>query len=500
LFINSIPDIVSYKDKDGRWLLANDADLEVFNLSGVNYYGKNDTELSILTSDIYREAFDNCIKTDMLCWENGKITRGIESIPTIDGDTKVFDVYKVPIFKANGERDGLAVIGRDITELQKTQKELIIAKDKAEESDKLKSAFLANMSHEIRTPMNGILGFANLLKEPNLTGAEQEEYIRIIEKSGARMLNIIHDIIDISKIESGQMEIIISETNLKEQIEDIYSFFHPEAERKNVLLRYKIATEAEELTIETDKDKIYAVLTNLVKNALKFTNRGFIEFGYSNLNNKIVFFVRDTGAGIRKEHKNIIFDRFRQGSELLSRNYEGSGLGLAISKAYVEMLGGKIWVESEEAKGSVFYFSIPFNKLEVDKKMQTIEIKETIQMPKLKILIAEDDETSINLITHVIKNLGKEIIKVNSGLDAVEACRNHPDIDLILMDIKMPGLNGYEATKQIREFNKDVIIIAQTAYAFRGDREKAVGYGCDDYITKPINHVLLNELIRKYFT
>jgi PAS domain S-box-containing protein len=258
----------------------------------------------------------------------------------------------------------------DITKRKFAEKELIAAKEKAEESELLKTAFLANMSHEIRTPMNGILGFTELLKEPMLTGEEQKEYIDIIEKSGARMLNIINNIVSMSKIESGQMEITISETDINEQIEYIFNFFKPEAEKKNLQISYKNPLSSQKTIIKTDKEKVTAILINLVDNALKFTTSGFIKFGYEKKTNWLEFFVKDTGTGVTPAQKDSIFERFRQGSESLSRNYEGAGLGLSISKAYVELLGGKIWVDdySDSAIsdipgkiiGSIFYFTIPY--------------------------------------------------------------------------------------------------------------------------------------------
>jgi PAS domain S-box-containing protein len=401
----------------------------------------------------------------------------------------------------NGNPIKVTGIMHDITERKQAEEELIAAKAHAEESDRLKSAFLANMSHEIRTPMNGILGFAELLKEPKLTGEEQQEYISIIEKSGHRMLNIINDIVNISKVESGQMEISISETNVNEQIEFIYAFFKPEIELKGIQLFFKNSLPAKEAIIKTDREKIYAILTNLVKNAIKFTHAGSIEIGCEKKGKYLEFFVKDTGAGIGQEQKEIIFRRFRQGSELLTRNYEGAGLGLSIAKAYVEMLDGKIWLESEPGKGSIFYFTIPCNAEQKEKNV----IKDTIsadeeenQIKNLKILIAEDDETSVMLIDMVVNIFCKEIITVRTGVEAVEACHNNPDIDLILMDIKMPEMNGYEATRQIRQFNKDVIIIAQTAFGLAGDRETAIGAGCNDYIPKPFNKASLTVLLKKH--
>lgn len=395
-----------------------------------------------------------------------------------------------------------------ISERENMIENLKIAKEHAEESDRLKSAFLANMSHEIRTPMNGILGFAGLLKEPRLSGEEQREYISIIEKSGTRMLNIINDIMSISKVESGQMEVSVKETNINEQIEYIYTFFKPEAEQKGIQLSVKKSLLGKEAIIKTDKEKVYAILTNLVKNAIKFTNTGTIEFGYNLVAETLPhatflqFYVKDTGIGISKEKKNIIFERFRQANESLNRNYEGAGLGLAISKAYVEMLGGKIRVEDNEEGGSVFYFILPYNGDLEENILVEHEVSETktvCPVTPLKILIAEDDESSKLLIKKAVSKFASEIFNVRTGNEAVEICRNNADIDLVLMDIRMPGMDGYEATKQIREFNTDVIIIAQTAFALYGDREKAIDAGCNDYIPKPINRSALISLLNKHF-
>jgi len=402
----------------------------------------------------------------------------------------------------NNKTLGLIGVATDITERNRAEQELINAKEKAEESDRLKSAFLANMSHEIRTPMNGILGFSELLKEPNLSGEEQQEYIQIIQKSGARMLGIINDIVSISKIESGQIELSVKETNINEQIDFLQIFFKPEAEQKQIQLISRKTLTNKDAVLKTDKEKLYAVLTNLIKNAIKFTNAGVIEFGYEKKDNCIEFFVKDTGSGVLNNQKEFIFERFRQGSESLNRNYEGAGLGLSISKAYVEILGGKIWIESEDGKGSIFYFTLPYFKIPEETKVVENFIpveKSDNQHIKLKILIAEDDEISQKLIASTVKKYSEKILLVSNGFEAVEACRNNLDFDLVLMDIKMPIMDGYEAIRQIRQFNSDVVIFAQTAYALTGDREKAINCGCNDYITKPIKKEKLLELLQKYF-
>jgi len=365
------------------------------------------------------------------------------------------------------------------------------------------------MSHEIRTPMNGILGFAELLKEPELTGDLQKEYVEIIEKSGARMLNIINDIIDISKIESGQIKVSIAETNITEQIEFITAFFAHEAEQKGIELICKNSLSTDEAIVKTDSEKVYAILTNLIKNALKFTKSGSIEFGCSRVESLpatslLTFYVKDTGVGINSEKQKIIFERFRQGDESRTRNFEGAGLGLSISRAFVEMLGGEIWVESQLGIGSCFYFTIPITKDQLEETEILKKINPEVQLNtinKLKVLIAEDDEGSVKLLSIAMRGLSNKILVTGNGMDTIEICRNNPDLDLILMDIQMPIIDGYEATRQIRQFNKKVIIIAQTAFALSGDREKVLNAGCNDYISKPISRnallVLINSHLKK---
>jgi len=383
--------------------------------------------------------------------------------------------------------------------------ELEKAKEHAEESDRLKSAFLANMSHEIRTPMNGILGFASLLKEPELSGEKQQKYLGIIENSGQRMLSIINDLIDISKLEAGQVETVISKVDINKHMKYLYTFFKPEAAKKGISLSYKNSLPDSEAIILTDQEKFFAICTNLLKNAIKYTHDGSIGFGYTLSTDRkpaeLDFYVKDTGIGISPDKLQMIFECFVQADQSLTRNYEGAGLGLSISKAFVEMLGGKIWLESEEGVGSQFYFTIPYsveNKKTTGKKAG-YEKALGHQFKKLKILIAEDEETADLLLSIMLKDIGKEFLHTKTGYGAVEMCRDNPGIDLVLMDIKMSQMDGYEATKQIRKFNKDVIIIAQTAYALAYDREKAISAGCNNYIAKPIKKDELIEMITGLF-
>jgi hypothetical protein len=433
---------------------------------------------NILSGKEWKGEFHNKKKNGELYWEYANIS---------------------PIINTIGEITHFVSIKEDITLRKQREKELIIAKERAEESDRLKSAFLANMSHEIRTPMNGILGFTDLLKNPNLTGEKQQNYIRIIKKSGTRMLNIINDIVSISKIESGLMEVNISESNINEQIEFVYTFFKPEIEDKGIQFLFKNPLPFSKAIIKTDREKLFAILTNLVKNAIKYSEKGSIELGYDKKDKYIEFYVKDSGIGIDSTRQKAIFERFIQADISDKHAYQGAGLGLSISKAYVEMLGGKLWVESEKGLGSTFYFTIPY----------TTELKETVthtndnvngemevQVRNLKILIVDDDKISDLLLSIMLTEISREILHAKSGLEAIELCRNNPDTDLIFMDIKMPGMDGYEATRQIRQFNKDVIVIAQTAYGLACDKEKAIEAGCNEHLLKPIIKNKLMSLIQ----
>ena len=482
---------------DGKTVYANKAFLDIYEFSNLEEFNHTPAK-NRYTPESYAQHQERKVNRD-----NGQDVLEYElSIVRKSADIRHVKVSRKEVLW-NGVKH-FQVINQDITEQKNLTKELIAAKEHAEESDRLKSAFLANISHEIRTPMNGILGFSELLRTPDLPPDAMNRYIHIIEQSGARLLNIINNILDISKIEAGQMQVTLSDTNVNEQIEYIYSFFKPEVEQKGLQFLCKNTLPASKAILKTDREKIYVILSNLVKNAIKYTNAGAIEFGVStgSTNKTIEFYVKDTGAGIPEDRQEAIFERFIQADISDKKALQGAGLGLSIAKAYIEMLGGTIRVESEVGKGSAFYFTIPCNASQQEENVDdTILLagEKSNQVSNLKILIGEDDEGSAILISMVVKNISRELINVCTGTEVVEVCRKTPDIDLVLLDIKMPEMNGYEASRQIRQFNKDVIIIAQTAYALAGDREKAIEAGCNDYVSKPIRKEKLMEVVQKYF-
>lgn len=396
-------------------------------------------------------------------------------------------------------------LNRRKNELVDMVDELQKAKQKAEVSEKLKSAFLLNLSHEIRTPMNGILGFTNLLNQKDLSGEEQQNYIDYINASGNRLLNTVTNLIQISSIETGLVEVNIEKVNLLNVAGDICFGFESEAKDKSIQFVYSDILSEQEFEVETDVAKFELILKHLINNALKYTSRGKVKVGFSkeevNSEIRLNFYVEDSGTGIPKERLDAIFNRFEQADIDDKEALQGSGIGLSIARAYIEMLNGKIWVESQEGKGSTFYFTLPVKEIYYPDK----QIQNRINLPtppikkdRLKVLIAEDDEVSSLHLSILLKQFPVDLLFAVNGKEAIQVFNSNPDIDLILMDIKMPVLSGIEAMKKIRQKDRNLVIIAQTAYAMPGDKEKALEAGCDEYITKPINQKKLLELFDKY--
>lgn len=416
-------------------------------------------------------------------------------------DGRVFEHYTQTLF-INGKPSGRVWSFRDVTSREKREKDLEEARRKAEESDRLKSAFLANISHEIRTPMNGIMGFTEMLKDSDVSLDEQEEFINNIEKSGNRMLATVNDLVDISKIEAGQVSLSVSEVYVNQTLDEVYNLFKKQANDKGLQLIVEKAMEDDNAVIHADSTKFYEVLSNLVKNAIKFTEKGVIRVGYELQYNHFKFFVEDTGIGIAQKHQESIFQRFIQADLSLSKKHEGSGIGLSIVKAYVEMMGGEIWLDSREGEGAVFYFTIPVNDAQKAKKEYAPQNKTTNDnsINDLNILIVDDEESSEELLRKLLEKQSKKLLYARDGQQAIIKARENPMIDLILMDIKMPVMDGYEATRKIREFNKDVKIIAQSANAMDEDRQKALNAGCDEYITKPLKRKKLYNIMSKLFS
>ncbi len=387
-------------------------------------------------------------------------------------------------------------------EFKKTNEELYIAKEKAEESDRLKTAFLQNMSHEIRTPMNGIVGFSSLLAEYHGDKAKLIDFSTIINQRCNDLLNIINDILDISRIESGQLTVNNEECNIPEMFSELKIFFTEYQKRvgkEHVNLILQSLCDPSYTLIITDRVKLKQILANLIENAFKFTEQGSIECGCKYENNTILFYTSDTGIGIPKDMHTKIFERFTQLHHEETKIIGGTGLGLSIAKGLVTLLGGRIWLESEVDKGTTFYFTIEYNRsLSLQSEPIVIKANAEIKFLNKTILIVEDDVYNAKYLKEILKNTSFKIIVAAYGKDAVHIASTQT-IDLILMDIRLPDMNGYEAIRRIRQLKPEIMIIAQTAYAAQDERQKAIDSGCVDYISKPTNRELLLALISNAF-
>lgn len=436
---------------------------------------------TIMTGNVWSGEFMNIKKDGTPYWEAATIA---------------------PIKNLKGDITHYVGIKEDITEKKQIYADLIEAKNKAEENNKLKTHFLANMSHEIRTPINGILGFLDLIKDNSLTESERNDYVDIITKSSIRLLDSINDIIEMSKIEAGIVKLDLEELNLCSIIQDLYNFFKPQVDAKGLDFRLYLPQNQSEhlLKFYSDKNKINGILTNLIKNAIKFTAQGTIDILLLEKNNGISICIKDSGKGIPEDQQEVVFERFIQADMRNSQSQEGSGLGLSISKAYIEQLQGKIWVESEVNKGSKFCIFLPFINATSNEE---IEKKQHESVPKTQevtytILIAEDEEDNYQYLYVLLKKLGINVSRAVNGRDAINKLNEADHLDLILMDIKMPEMSGIEAMKEIRKFNKKIPIIAQSAFFMNGNEDLINENGFTDYIMKPIKKDQLEILIKKY--
>lgn len=482
--LNTIPFGMDIVDETGRVLFQND---NFIRLTGEKNTGKKCWEM-------YRDDRKQC--------SDCPLKKGISL-----GETETFESHGVlgnRIFEINHTgmmyqgKKAMLEIFQDITERKASEEELIRAKEKAEESDKLKTAFLHNISHEIRTPMNAIVGFSALLGEPDADLQSRKSYIDVIMQSSNHLLSIITDIVDISNIETNLVKIAKSETNVNSTLKSLINQFLPKANEKKVKLEWETVMPDSEAMIMTDRTKVTQVLSNLLSNALKFTDKGNIRLSFRHKDDFLEFSVADSGIGIAPAHHAKIFDRFYQVQNSVSRLYEGTGLGLAISKGYIELLGGKIWLTSEPGKGTTFFFTIPYEKFIAHEK-PAYEIKSPDSVAfsqKRKILVAEDVESNFKLIKYFLSGSNAEVIHAINGKEAVDIFLAGPKIDLILMDIKMPVMDGYTAVSLIREKNTKIPIIAQTAYA--DDRNKAMECGCSGFISKPFDRKGLLKILSEF--
>jgi len=506
LMADNMPDMIWAKDLDLNYIFVNKAICEGLLMAanteepiGKSWeYFVNREQLKKPEDPEWHSIGRYSKNTDGLILETGQ--PGVfEEYGNMNGKFVYLDIRKAPILDESGKMLGIVGSSRDVTRQKQTETELITAKERAEESDRLKSAFLANMSHEIRTPMNSILGFISLLQEPDIPIDIQHEYYKSVRSGAERLLSTINDIIELSRIDSGETQLMNSDNDVLEIFAVLYSMYYKKAKEKGLqfINNYKEATN---LHIQCDRNKLFGILSNLLKNAIKYTNTGSIELGCKADSDRIRFYVKDSGIGIPKGRQKDIFERFVQVDGSKSRLYEGSGLGLSLSKAYVEMMGGSIWVDSEENEGCTVYFELPLSA-QKDYSFENVETEKPVEIGTatgLRILIVEDDPSSYDYLNLILQRANHRVVHTFTGFEAVELCRQRSRFDIILMDVKLPGIDGYETTRRIRDLGIEVPILAVSAFAFTEDQQRAIKAGCNDYITKPINQDHLLSKLNQY--
>jgi PAS domain S-box-containing protein len=418
-----------------------------------------------------------------------------------DGTYKyVYAIADEIVADKDGHKKCLTGIVKDITDYKQIQLELIEAKDQAEQSNKLKTAFLQNMSHEIRTPMNAIMGFAELLNEEFDDKEKLEKYTNIINQRCSDLLDIINGILDVAQIESGLLPVNIEQCLLSDLLREVFDFFK-EFQRKQDKqhINFEIQSNLPLDTIYTDMVKLKQILINLISNSFKFTDRGYVKIGCSlDKNDNLIFSVSDSGIGIPEEKKEYIFERFAQLESKPGRIYGGTGLGLSIVKGLVDLLKGKIWLESEVGKGTAFYFTIPSGEAIVTTtSSEKVDIDANFNFQNKTVLIVEDDPFNAEYLIELLSNTGISIIHSGYGNEAVEVIKNH-EVDIILMDVRLPDIDGYTATRLIKKIKPGITVIAQTAYALPYDSKEAFSAGCDYYISKPASRQKILTVLQKF--
>jgi len=488
---------------------ANDIIFEVTTEGSFSYLSPNVKEmLGYNLNDVLGKPFFDYVHPDDLAVcltyftkliESNEKQRGIQyRLKHIDGSWKWHTNNASPILDENGNAIAYMGISRDISDTKKYEKELVLAKERAEESDRLKTEFLNNLSHEIRTPMNGIVGFSGMLSSDNLSEEKRANFIKIIQNSSHQLLKIIDDILEISTLESKQPKIIEEEFLLNDFMMEMFSVYSLISKERNIPLYLLRGLKDNQSRIITDISKLNKIMRSLLSNALKYTTEGYVEFGYKLKGKELELFVRDTGIGISPEKHKEIFERFSQEQLPLASKHGGLGLGLSIARENARLIGGEIFLESERGKGSSFFVRLPFKSADKD-FFEKYNEQQNRKIPT--ILIVEDEEVNYLFMEALLDDETEEeynILYAKSGEESVRLCKECKDIDLVLMDIKMPGMDGLEATRKIKSFSPDLPVIAQTAYTSPSDLKDAQKSGCDDVLSKPIKGSRMIELINRY--
>jgi len=493
IFDNTSDGIVIH-NRFGKILSVNNRAAEMFNIGKTL---ENDTQIvDFYTKDIHLSEL-------LSIWE--EVLQGKKF--SIEIEIRQFETKKRLFVHISHNKaywfgkEVIVAVLTDFTQRKKYEDELIKAKAKAEESDKLKTEFLRNISHEIRTPMNGIIGFANLLKRTDIGDKERTNFLGFILRSTYRLMKIIDDILEISKLGTKQVDVKETEVNLLELFIELYTLFIDKAKEKNINLTYKNELNNKKCIVFSDKPKLQRIVGNLLENALRFTQKGSVEYGCLLKNDKIEIYVKDTGIGIAQEQQQIIFERFSQADKGLTRRIGGLGLGLSIARENAFLLGGDIYLKSEKGQGATFFVTLPYKPVI---SQEEIDAMKEIDVPKKEcytILIVEDEEENSFYLETLFKikfKMPYEIIVVENGKQAIDICKQNKSIDMILLDLKMPIIDGFEAAERIKEMRPELPIIVQSAYASKENKAHAAIVGCNDFIAKPISLETFSMIIEKY--
>jgi PAS domain S-box-containing protein len=485
MLVKAANDGISFYDREGNLEYTNSAFYSMIGYDRESYERLNPPDL------IHPDDQDYQLRKEQALTNNGFFETELR-LRHKDGHYMNLSTRSVIVTRDDGEILGTLTVSRDITRLKQVHEELIKANLGAEASNRLKSNFLANISHEIRTPLNSVVGFSNLLLANNLPNEVKEEYIEHINHNSEKLLQIIGDIIDLSRLESSQIDITYEEASLTTIVNDIIVDARLVIKRneKPIILTVKNHFEAQGDLIFTDRIWLKRVLNHLMDNAIKFTLEGSVEFSYMLEDQNVVFKIRDTGIGINRENLGHIFEEFRQEFDGHHRPFEGLGIGLTLAKEVIERMGGKIVVQSEKGVGSEFSFSIPYRPASnIKPKTSAPVIEQTlspIDWSSRKCLLVDDNKDVLIYLNRILTDTGVYILTARSGFEAIEIIRANPDIDVVLLDMQMPEMNGIEATKEIRKIRKDIPIIAQTAFIFEDDKDIILEAGCDACLIKPI--------------
>jgi PAS domain S-box-containing protein len=486
----------------GVLITSPEGKVEFCNPEFQKYSGSSTEEIIGTTFHLFEPSQANKLQEPIDIAQKGGVYQGELHLKLYNSLQQWFSLSIAPVFNREGMVAHLIFVFDNITDRKDYEKQIVVAKSQAEESNRLKSAFLSNLSHEIRTPLNAILGFSSLLNNSTVSQEEKFEIPNLLVSHSNELLELINDLIDISAIETNQFTVNKTECKLNQLITETFNEVTSKShvKEKRIKTAVRLGVSEDGFTILSDPKRLTQVISHLLSNAIKFTSSGFVEFGYTFKDgNNLLFYVIDSGVGLSEEEKSIIFNPFRQADDSRTRNFNGLGLGLAISKHIIERLGGKIWVNSVKNQGSTFYFTLPYIpiKTKFDPVVLLPKHKDSFNWQTKTILVADDIDSNYKFIQTLLKPTGANLMWAKNGKEAVDMVKNNK-VDIVLMDIVMPVIDGFEATRLIKKIDSNIKIICQTAYPTNEHHIASQQSGMDSYLAKPIAPIAILTTIDEF--